>query len=133
MKLIELKCPNCNSAMRVNHDTKEAVCDFCGAKFAMDDEAHHIHYENAEQAGYEFEKGRQRAQAEQFQSIQGQPTYVQPKKRKTWLWVLGWIFIYPVPLTIIMLKNKEMNKWLRIGIIAVAWIVYLILGYRGSA
>jgi len=119
--------------MQVNNDTKEVVCDFCGAKFAVDDEAQHIHYDNAEQAGYEFEKGRQKAQAEQYQNIQGQQSYVRPKKRKTWLWVLGWIFIFPVPLTIILLKKKEMNKWLRIGIIAIAWIVYLILGFAGGS
>ena len=29
-----------------------------------------------------------------------------PKKRKTWLWVLGWICIFPVPLTILMLRKK---------------------------
>lgn len=49
------------------------------------------------------------------------------KSSKTWLWVLGWIFIFPVPLTIILLRKKEMNKILKYGIIAVAWILYLIL------
>ena len=134
MRLIELKCPNCNSTMQVDDETKEVVCDFCGAKFAVDDEAQHILYDNAEQAGYEFEKGRQKAQAEQYQNMQAnQQAYVQQKKRKTWLWVLGWIFIFPVPLTIIMVNKKEMNKWLRIGIIAAAWIIYLILGFAGGS
>lgn len=49
------------------------------------------------------------------------------KKRKTWLWVLGWIFIFPVPLTILMLRNKSMKKWLKIAIIAAAWLLYIIL------
>lgn len=51
------------------------------------------------------------------------------KKRKTWLWVLGWIFIFPVPLTILMIRNQNLNKWVRIGIIAAAWILYLIIAY----
>ena len=55
-----------------------------------------------------------------------------PKKRKTWLWVLGWIFIFPVPLTILMLRNQKLSKPVKIGIIVAAWIVYLIIGLAGG-
>ena len=55
-----------------------------------------------------------------------------PKKRKTWLWVLGWICIFPVPLTIIMLNKKDMNKKARYGIIAAGWILYLLIGLGGG-
>lgn len=55
------------------------------------------------------------------------------KKRKTWLWVLGWIFIFPIPLTLILLKKKDMNNILKYGIIAVAWIAYLALAFSGLA
>jgi ribosomal protein L40E len=61
-------------------------------------------------------------------------TTAQPvKKRKTWLWVLGWIFIFPVPLTILMVRNQKLNKWVKIGIIAVAWILYLIIALAGGS
>ena len=53
----------------------------------------------------------------------------EPKKRKTWLWVLGWIFIFPVPLTILMLRRKDMKPAIKYGIIAAAWIIYLIIGF----
>ena len=56
----------------------------------------------------------------------------QPKQRKTWLWVLGWIFIFPVPLTILLLRKKDMNAILKYGLIALAWIVYLIIGFSGG-
>lgn len=51
-----------------------------------------------------------------------------PKKKNTWLWVLGWIFIFPVPLTILILRNKEMNANRRIGFIALVWIIFIVLG-----
>ena len=54
------------------------------------------------------------------------------KKKKTWLWVLGWIFIFPLPLTIILVRKKDMNKILKYSIIAVAWIVYLAIGLSGG-
>ena len=50
------------------------------------------------------------------------------KKSKTWLWVLGWIFIFPVPLTILLLRKKDMKPALKYGIIAASWIVFLLLG-----
>ena len=56
-----------------------------------------------------------------------------PPKRRTWLWVLGWIFIFPVPLTILMLRNRSLPAALRYGIIAAAWIVYLMIGMTGKS
>ena len=63
------------------------------------------------------------------------PTNMTPpvKKRKTWLWVLGWLFIFPVPLTILLLRKKDMKPALRYGIIAAAWIVYLLIGFSGGS
>ncbi len=51
--------------------------------------------------------------------------------RKTWLWVLGWIFIFPVPLTL-MIRKKEMPAWKKYGIIVAAWIAYFaVMGASG--
>ena len=55
------------------------------------------------------------------------------KKRKTWLWILGWIFIFPIPLTIILAKNHRMKKWLKIVLVIAAWMLYLIIAFAGSA
>ncbi len=61
MKLIELKCPNCGSTIEIDSASESANCSFCGTSFAVDDEVLHIQYDNAKQAGYDFEKGRQEA------------------------------------------------------------------------
>ena len=53
--------------------------------------------------------------------------------RKTWLWVLGWIFIFPVPLTILLLRKKDMKPAVKYGIIAAAWALYLVIGLSGSS
>lgn len=55
------------------------------------------------------------------------------KPRKTWLWVLGWIFIFPLPLTILLLRPTcTLNKKAKYGIIAAAWILYLIIAIAGG-
>ena len=49
-------------------------------------------------------------------------------KKNTWPWVLGWIFIFPVPLTILLLRNKEMKPALKYGLIIAAWLLYFAIG-----
>lgn len=135
MKIVSMVCPNCGASLQVDADQKNLTCSCCGNGLSVDDEVKHVQYDNAEETGYQFEKGRQRAQAEATRVQQqtfnmnfGKP----PKKRKTWLWVLGWIFIFPVPLTILMLRNQKLSKPVKIGIIIAAWIVYLIIGLAGG-
>ncbi len=53
--------------------------------------------------------------------------------KKTWLWVLGWICIFPLPLTILLLRKKDMKSAVKYGIIAVAWILYLIIALAGGS
>lgn len=139
VKIVNLTCPGCGARLEVDMDRKMAFCSYCGAALPVDDEIQKVQLDGAEKAGYEFEKGRQRAQAEAAQaSSQSQQASYQPapqeppKKRKTWLWVLGWICIFPVPLTIIMLNKKDMSKKARYGIIAAGWILYLLIGLGGG-
>ncbi|MCI6973607.1 MAG: hypothetical protein MR903_06635 [Clostridiales bacterium] len=42
-------------------------------------------------------------------------------------WVLGWIFIFPVLLTILILRSKTLKPVLKVLIIALAWIVYIAI------
>lgn len=64
MKLINMNCPNCGAQMELDDEKKHAICSFCGTNVLIDDEVQHIKYDNAEETGYSFEKGRQRAQEE---------------------------------------------------------------------
>lgn len=52
--------------------------------------------------------------------------------RKTWLWVLGWIFIFLLPLTILLLRKTDMKPFIKYGIIAAAWILFLALAVSGK-
>ena len=130
MKLIDTTCPKCGADLHIDADRKSAFCEYCGGQVLIDDEVQHLQIDNAESAGYAFEKGRQRAQnearAHSYYSAQPQPA---PKKNKkiVW-WVLGWIFIFPVPLTIIIARNQKLKTGAKIGLIAAAWVVYLLIG-----
>ena len=134
MKLIDTTCPKCGANLRVDADRQSAFCEYCGGQILIDDEVQHLQIDNAESAGYAFEKGRQRAQSEaqaqRYYTAQPQPT---PKRNKkiVW-WVLGWIFIFPIPLTILIARNQKLKTGAKIGIIVSAWIVYLLIGLVGN-
>ena len=138
MKIVDLTCPHCGANLKVDPSAAEYTCEYCGSKVLLDNGgASKQTVDNAEESGYQFEKGRIRAQREaarQYQSNSGNNQTQQPKKKsKTWLWVLGWICIFPVPLTILMLRKKDMKPSIKYGIIAVAWIVYLLIGLSGNS
>ena len=54
-------------------------------------------------------------------------SYQKPKKRKTWLWILGWLFIFPLPLTLFLQKKGNMNKFGKYAALAAAWLFYLLI------
>lgn len=137
MKLIDTTCPHCGAQLQIDANKNTMFCSHCGTELLIDDEKQHVIYDNAEDAGYQFEKGRQRALAERSRNASRSSSYSKPKKKSNiWLWIIGWIIIFPLPLTILLVKNKKMNLKLKIGIIAATWVVYLLIGlggYKNSA
>ena len=52
----------------------------------------------------------------------------QKQPAKIWLWVLGFLFCYPIPLTVLIVRSGRMEKWLKILLISLLWGVYLLIG-----
>lgn len=53
-------------------------------------------------------------------------------RKLTWLWVLGWICIFPLPLTILLLRRKDMNPAIKYGAVVVAWVLFFAIGLSGN-
>lgn len=52
----------------------------------------------------------------------------QPKERKTWLWVLGWIFCFPIPVMVLIWRKKcTWDIKVKIGVTIGFWILLFIL------
>ena len=144
-----MKCPGCGAEIG---DSK--VCDFCGSRISvgMQKELEQLNKEGCPKCGstnIEFKRenhGEVRGKSQKqivHRTVgyckdcgytwypEGQ-TVQMPKKRKTWLWVIGWIFCFPIPLTILMLRKRDMKPWLKYGIIAAAWLIYIGIGIAGA-
>lgn len=61
MKLVSITCPNCGAKLQATPNAKMLTCNYCNCDVMVDDEIKRVRLVNAEQAGYEFEKGRRRA------------------------------------------------------------------------
>ena len=139
MKLVEMKCKNCGSLLKVNSELKESYCQFCGTEFKIDDEVQHVQYDNMEQSGYEFEKGRIRAKQEyidsQYNSSNTINNNVQPvKKDYKMLWiVLAWIFLLPFTATYFIAKSKKLDKTKKIVIITIMWVLFITIAVVSSS
>lgn len=144
-----MKCKNCGAEIEAN----SKMCNFCGSQISVDmiKEQELLNMSGCPKCGSTNIQFRRENQGEvrgkNYKQIVhrtvgfckdcGETWYSSsesemPKKRKTWLWVLGWICIFPVPLTILMLRKKDMKPTIKYGIIGLAWIVYLIIGISGN-
>lgn len=54
------------------------------------------------------------------------------KNKNLWLWILGWILIFPLPLSILIYRNKNLSKKVRIGIIAGIWALLFLIYIFGD-
>ena len=145
-----MKCPNCTAEIEKNSE----FCEFCGssitAQMRMEQEqlnkvgcpkcqSTNICFSREKQGELKGKGGTEVVRATVGMCKDCGYTWIpnsdeaKQKKNKTWLWVLGWIFIFPVPLTILMLRKKDMKPILKYGIIAIAWIIYLIIGIAGNS
>ena len=92
-------------ALKIENGASQVSCKYCGSSFIVD--------------------GASAAAPVPTPSPAAAP---QPagNKNTVW-WVLGWIFIFPVLLTILILRSKTLKPVLKVLIIALAWIVYIAI------
>ena len=50
----------------------------------------------------------------------------------TWLWVLGWIFCFPIPLTVLIVRTPRLQNWVKALLIALLWAFILLIGLSGD-
>ncbi len=141
-----MKCPSCGAEIGTNN-----ICEYCGSHITaeMQKEIEQLNKVGCPKCGSTNIQIKRENQGEirgknsktvlhqtvAFCKDCGNTWYPNGKEkpRKTWLWVLGWIFLFPLPLTLILLKKKDMKPILKYGIIAAAWILFLVIGIAGNA
>lgn len=141
-----MKCPNCGA--EINSNSK--YCEFCGTAVTMQmrkeqEQMNKVGCPRCKSTNIAFTREKQgevkgKRGTAVVRSTVGmckdcgytwhtESDNQNAKKKKGWLrilgWILGWIYIFPIPITILMRRKKEMKPAIKYGIIAVAWLVYV--------
>ena len=142
VKFVPAKCTSCGAELSVDPTQEAAVCNYCGTPFIVSKavQDYNVTYQTNivnERKGmvqsildYASEKEKREEQRLEQERIRNEER--KSRRNKTILWVLGWIFIFPVPLTILMLRNKTLDQKVRYGVIAGGWVLYLLIGLIGG-
>ena len=101
-------CPHCG----VKVGQKPKICPECGAEYFS---------AACPDCGYTPTRAWHPAQQQTASDFTPKP------KRHTVLWVLGWIFCFPVPLTVLIARSR-MKTWAKVVLIALLWLFILGIG-----
>ncbi len=52
--------------------------------------------------------------------------------RKTWLWVLGWILFFPIPLSILLYRSSRLSNAVKYGLIGFLWLAVVTIAFAGG-
>lgn len=138
--LVQAKCTNCGGELTVDTAQECAVCKYCGTPFIVSKAVQNYnvtHNNYTTNVVNDQRKGaveslldyKSRQEDKKYQRAEEKRLRSESKKKsrnRLILWILGWLFIFPVPLTILMLRKKTLNSKVKYGVIAAGWAVYLI-------
>ncbi len=48
------------------------------------------------------------------------------KNHSRWLWILGWILVFPIPLSFLLRRNEKLSMGVKLGIITLASLFYAV-------
>lgn len=136
MELKDISCPSCGAVLLVGSECKGIVtCEYCGKKFVLDDGTKKVeHYvPEAEEIGYNFEKGKIRAQKEELHKEQVEAENKEKAENKKILIKIAlWLFLFPLMLLFTILKSNRFDTETKIfaTIIIIGGIIYIISGGR---
>ena len=156
MKTLRIVCPTCGAHLDVDIDSGQARCRFCNEIFSLDTRRREPEMSDAEQAGYEFERGRQRASVEFTQgyadrmaearshmpAMDPEPVYVpepvyepQAPARQglpIWALIVLWLVFPPAGMvativTLIRRSSINRNPSSAVGVLTIFMIFWLVI------
>ena len=117
-----MKCPSCGA------EAKGKFCEYCGSEMPKENVVINItnnYYGGAEKQQSNRAQDTTESKAQKTTKNKGKIS------KRTW-WILGWIFIFPVPITILLLRNKKMKPAVKYSIIAVMWLLVFVIGMTNN-
>lgn len=105
MKVVKLKCPECNATLEVNSDLENITCNYCGAKVLIDDENESKTERIIRRLGNEIKKNRNYYSSDEYKAR----LKIQDEQNKKFLKELGimWGIVILIPIIVLLVVPKE--------------------------
>lgn len=145
MKVQDITCPSCGASLAIPEaeGSQLVVCSYCGKGVWLSDDVQRVDAKinmsvnNAEEAGYLFEKGRITAQQEENdrQLSEMQEEQKVRQKKKLWQWgikILAWVLFFPIMLGWTVLKSKRFSLIQKLVLCGLIILVTIVLTSGGS-
>ena len=137
MQLVKLICPNCGARLEVDGSLQKAFCQYCGTALLVDRGKRSMEWDNAEEAGYQFERGRLKAQREAQEEVYRSNIYsdgdVNSDKDKITALVLCIFFgLFGVHHFYVRRTGMGLLYLFTAGLFGMGWLVDVILIAVGS-
>lgn len=154
--LVPAVCTQCGAKLEVDPDQEAAVCPYCGTPFITEKAINHynithVHQNNtvhiqqgrkgifqsmADLADRQLEREQNAKIREQELQLEKQKLeMIREEKRKAAAssflkkipWFFGWIYIFPLPLTILLSRKQDIDPRKKKIYIGGAWAAYAVL------
>lgn len=105
MKVVKLKCPECNAILEVNSDLDNITCNYCGAKVTIEDENESKTERVIRRLGNELKKSRSYYSSDEYK----ERLKIQDEQKKKTFKQLGIIFgiMILIPIIISLLVPEK--------------------------
>lgn len=139
MKIVDVSCPSCGATLQLNNDDlgSPIKCSYCGKIVMIDDEVSKVEHTfvNAEQAGYEFQKGKLRADKEEKEEdidFSQEPEKGKSEKHTNLTKILLWVLLFPIMIIYKIITSSKMDFETKVILVALIGgaIVYFMSGGR---
>lgn len=135
MARITYTCPYCGAKFEADSSKESVKCPYCDSEVNLKGPAESSAIEGRSDTSskkpvdkpwgsFDPAKDTWAKAQEQFKNNAN-------KKGKKYLglWILGWIFCFPIPLTILLLRSKRLEPKVKYSLVAALWIVVLVIGF----
>ncbi|MBE6123480.1 MAG: hypothetical protein E7190_12330 [Erysipelotrichaceae bacterium] len=159
--LVPAVCTQCGGQLEVDPDQQAAVCPYCNTPFIVEKAINHynvthVHQHNtvhiqqgkkgvfqsmADLADRQLEREQNaRIRAAELQLEQQKLEMMKEEKKKAsrksfWmkvLWFFGWIYIFPIPATILIHRSEKLDQNKKRIFTGIAWVAYALILLLGG-
>lgn len=129
-KAYTVKCPNCGATFDLSDNISSVECQYCHTNVLIDDNSIDINLkmENAEEIGYNLEKGRLHAISEEHDRLSKEISNKVKKQRIIKL--LKWVLFFPVLIPYNIVFNRKLDFETKFIALFIIFMIILIISNR---